>query len=119
MFDALHGAQVRTAALCNVNDYEWARLFPEPPAVGDFPTLARIPDRFGSHLLGLAKPDPRIYREVERGTGCAGETILFFDDRAENVEAARACGWTAEVIDHTGDTAGQMLGHLRRHGVVE
>ncbi len=118
VFDALEGAGVATAALCNVNDVEWARLFPPEPARAEFPTLARIEHRFASCVLGFAKPDPRSYRAVELGTGVASDSILFFDDRAENVEAARVVGWRAEQIDHEGDTAAQMLGWLRHHGVI-
>ena len=44
--------------------------------------------------------------------------ILFFDDLSDNIASARACGWSAEQIDHTGDTARQMAEHLGRHGVL-
>ena len=69
------------------------------------------------HLLGLLKPGVEIYRAFERQTGFGPGEILFFDDLAENVQAARAVGWHAEVIDHTADTAPQIAGHLQRHGI--
>jgi FMN phosphatase YigB (HAD superfamily) len=59
-----------------------------------------------------------VFKEVERDTGRSGDAILFFDDRTENVEGARACGWTAELIDYTGDTADQLLDLLRQHAVI-
>ena len=118
VLDTLEAVSVRTAALSNANDEEWARLFPDDAANAEFPTLLRIPTRFSSHLLGMTKPDVRIFRTVERETECAGEAILFFDDRQENVEAARACGWTAELIAHTCDTAAQLLRLLRQHAVI-
>lgn len=118
VFDALDASSVPYAVLCNVNDEEWSRLFPDDPATAEFPTLLRIRTRFSSHLLALRKPDARIFRAVERETGYPGSAILFFDDRIENVEGARACNWTAEVIDHTGDTAEQMLRLLRSHAVI-
>jgi FMN phosphatase YigB (HAD superfamily) len=68
--------------------------------------------------MRAAQPDPLAYATVEQETGHAGERILFFDDRTANVAAARSLGWTAEQIDHTGDTAAQLLGLLRRHGVT-
>jgi FMN phosphatase YigB (HAD superfamily) len=43
---------------------------------------------------------------------------VFFDDLAENISAARACGWNAVHIDHTGDTAAQVLAGLRAHGAL-
>lgn len=116
-FDRLETAGVETALLTNVNDAEWARLFPEGE-VQKFPTLLRTRHRFASHLLGVAKPDPEAFLEVERETGHSGDAILFFDDRAENVTTARQLGWTAEPIDHTGDTAAQLLALLEQHGVT-
>lgn len=43
----------------------------------------------------LAKPDPAIYRLMERRIGLPPEALLFLDDSPANVEAARACGWRA------------------------
>lgn len=118
IFDTVEAADVETALLCNVQDAEWERLFPTDGSVPDFPTLLRAKYRFASHLMGFRKPDPRAYLEVERGTGRSAEAILFFDDREENVAAARERGWTAEVIDHRGDTAEQMLRLLQHHEVI-
>ena len=47
-----------------------------------------------------------------------GEAAVFFDDLAENVSAARACGWNAVHIDHEGDTARQVMAGLRAHGAM-
>lgn len=47
--------------------------------------------------LGAAKPAAAFYEAVERRSGFAPAEILFIDDKAANVEAARARGWTAEV----------------------
>jgi len=56
-----------------------------------------------SHEVGLAKPDPRIYRHTERVLGVAPDEIVFVDDTALVVEAARACGWHA--VRHDAETA--------------
>jgi putative hydrolase of the HAD superfamily len=45
--------------------------------------------------VGVAKPDPEFYRLVERRVGLEPSTLLLIDDRAANVEAARARGWRA------------------------
>ena len=118
IFDALDSAGVEAAVLSNSNDAEWPRLFPETSVEPEFPTMLRARYRFGSHLMGVLKPDQQAYREVERGTGYSGDRILFFDDREENVEAARLFGWTAEFVDYTGDTAAQILDLLRKHRVT-
>ena len=105
-----------TAILSNTNQGHWARLLPGTGA-GEFPSLALVHRPHASHLLGLAKPDPAIFRAFESRTGSAPDDVLFFDDLEENVAAARACGWRAERIDHDGDTVSQIAEHLARHGV--
>jgi HAD superfamily hydrolase (TIGR01509 family) len=45
-----------------------------------------------SGRIGLAKPDPRIYRHLLETHGLAAGEVLFVDDRAANVEAAAAVG---------------------------
>jgi FMN phosphatase YigB (HAD superfamily) len=112
--------RIETGILSNTNAQHWARFCAEGERRPEFPTILRVRHRHASHLLGLAKPDPRIYDEYARRTGmgeCPG-AILFFDDLPENVEVARARGWTAELIDHTRDTASQLVEHLRGHGVL-
>ncbi|WP_223190710.1 HAD family hydrolase [Nonomuraea terrae] len=52
-------------------------------------------DVVSSHRVGVAKPDPRIYRIAAERAGVAAERCLFVDDRPANVEAARALGMTA------------------------
>ncbi len=42
--------------------------------------------------VGLAKPDPRIYRLALDRLGVSPQEALFIDDAAENVEAAVALG---------------------------
>ena len=108
-----------TALLSNTNEAHWDRQLPKPDGrPGDFPTAFALQLRHASHFMGLIKPEDAIYQEFERLTGFTGPEILFFDDLAENIAAARARGWLAEQIDHTGDTAGQMLAALRRHAVL-
>ncbi len=109
---------VQTGMLSNTNEMHWRRQQAAPVGwVKHFPTASRLAHRHASHLLGHAKPGHEIYREFERLTGFRGPEVLFFDDLEENIAAARTVGWRAERIDHTGDTAGQMIGFLERHGV--
>jgi glucose-1-phosphatase len=113
-------AGLRTACLSNTNHRHWMMMAGngEPSSRPEFPAFRGLAHRHASHLLGLAKPHPEIYREFERRTSRSGREILFFDDRAENVDAARSLGWSAEQIDAAGDTAGQAREHLRRHGIL-
>lgn len=120
LIDRLNAAPgVETALLSNTNAAHWRRQFPlQPGGLRRFDAASRLGHRHASHLLGLAKPGVEIYRAFERLSHFSPGQILFFDDLADNIAAARACGWKAEQIDHMGDTAGQMLGHLVRHGVL-
>ncbi len=112
-------AGVTTALLSNTNAAHWRRQFPlQRGGLRRFESASLLHLRHASHLLGLAKPDPSIYRAFESHTGFAACEILFFDDLPDNIAAARACGWNAEQIDHTGDTARQMAEHLERHRVL-
>jgi putative hydrolase of the HAD superfamily len=57
-----------------------------------------------SHEVGLAKPDPRVYRLTEQRLAVAAEEIVFIDDVERNVAAARNLGWTAVHHRDTADT---------------
>lgn len=52
---------------------------------------------FFSCELGSMKPDLQFYALIEQQLGQPGQSILFWDDRPHNVEAARQQGWNAEV----------------------
>ena len=51
--------------------------------------------------LGCGKPDPAFFAKVGERTGFAPAQMLLIDDKAENVEAARAAGWRAALWDGT------------------
>ncbi|MFD0022982.1 HAD-IA family hydrolase [Streptomyces sp. NPDC058382] len=71
--------------------------------------------------IGVAKPDPRVYRIAAERVGVAHGRCLFVDDTAPNVEAARREGMTAlhfrraedlrtalaPLLDGTGSRAGR------------
>jgi putative hydrolase of the HAD superfamily len=52
-------------------------------------------DVVSSARVGLAKPDPRIFRLAASRAGVRPERCLFVDDTEENVTAAEALGMTA------------------------
>lgn len=49
--------------------------------------------------LGAAKPEPAFYAAVERRMDRPARDLALIDDRAENVDAARAAGWRAALWD--------------------
>ena len=48
-----------------------------------------------SHEIGARKPEPAAFHTVVADIGLAPDRVLFFDDSAENVAGARACGLVA------------------------
>lgn len=50
-----------------------------------------------SAALGYSKPNHAFYRGVETAARLSPEAIFFIDDRVENVEAAKECGWAAAL----------------------
>lgn len=48
-----------------------------------------------SHEVGLAKPDPEVFRLTESLLGVPAEEIVLLDDHAGHVDAARRLGWHA------------------------
>jgi putative hydrolase of the HAD superfamily len=57
--------------------------------------------RTWSYALKLAKPELEIYRHAVEGLATEPAKILFIDDRANNIEAARAVGMQAiQYVSH-------------------
>ncbi|MEM1051460.1 MAG: HAD-IA family hydrolase [Pseudomonadota bacterium] len=88
----LHSASVPLFCLTNFGHEFWE---------GFRPTKS-IFDRFDDIIVSgterVAKPDPRIYEIVEERSGRTGADILFTDDNAANIEAAKARGWDAHLF---------------------
>jgi HAD superfamily hydrolase (TIGR01509 family) len=112
----LHARGIATACLSNTNANHWRMML--DPSNRNYLPADRLTYRFASHLIGCCKPDAAIYEHVERATQMRGEQILFFDDAAANVEAARRRGWKAEVITVHREPVEQMREHLERHDVL-
>ena len=62
-----------------------------------------------SHELGLRKPDPLIYQKVIDLQNLNPAKTIFFDDRLENITAARASGIQAIQVTYSD----QILDQLR------
>ena len=107
----VHAQGVFTAALSNTNHSHWTRL-------REMDVIGRLTHRFASHELGLAKPDPKIFKEVQRRTGIEANAILYFDDLRPNVDAARDLGWHAVLIDPVTRTDVQIANALCDAGVL-
>lgn len=83
----------RVACLSNTNALHWAHLqtLIDPYAI--------FHHAFASQLIQAAKPDPESYLIPLKQMGINASEVHFFDDTAANVEAARAVGLRATLVD--------------------
>jgi putative hydrolase of the HAD superfamily len=79
-----HG--IRSAILSNMGDSVLANIQREFKWIEQFDVLV------WSYQLGIAKPDPEIYRYTLKQLGIPPEETLFLDDKRVNVDAAIALG---------------------------
>ncbi|MEL7103212.1 MAG: HAD-IA family hydrolase [Pseudomonadota bacterium] len=70
---------------------------------------------FAAGRMGCKKPDPAFFENIEHTLQVAAEEILLIDDKAANVEAAKALGWSAFHF-RGGDYAG-LSRAISEHGV--
>jgi putative hydrolase of the HAD superfamily len=82
----LKAAGLKTGILSNMGDSVLERMLEEFAWLKGFDVLV------WSYQLGIAKPDPEIYRRLLEKLGTKAEETLFIDDRKVNVDAARALG---------------------------
>jgi putative hydrolase of the HAD superfamily len=66
-----------------------------------------------SAALGCYKPDPRAYLAAAAQLGLPLEACAFVDDLVENVEAARALGMPAWLLDRQEDAPSSMVPRIR------
>lgn len=63
---------------------------------------------FESSVLGLQKPDPRIYRHACRELGIEPPEAVFLDDIGRNLKSARALGMTTLKVDDPDRALGEL-----------
>ncbi|WP_224816524.1 HAD family phosphatase [Hasllibacter sp. MH4015] len=64
-----------------------------------YPFLTEFDRSYISGHMGVTKPDAQIYAMVEADCGLEPGTLLFADDRLDNIEAAAARGWQTHLFD--------------------
>jgi putative hydrolase of the HAD superfamily len=81
----------------------------------------RVFDReFYSCDLGCTKPSAAFFEAIIEGAGLDPARTLFIDDRLDNVEAARVCGFEAEqfVLWQEPDGAAALERRLAARGLI-
>ena len=102
----LQHAGIRTGILSNMPDAMAEGLVARFDWIGNFDHCT------WSHALNLAKPEIAIYRHAAEGLTTDPAKILFVDDRADNIAAARAFGMQA--IQYTNHQ--QFLDEMKERG---
>ena len=83
----------RLAALSNSNELHWERNTNELRIIELFEFA------ISSHQVGLSKPNPEIFAlAIQRARVSSPQSIVFFDDLAANVEAAKSAGMRAYQV---------------------
>lgn len=98
----------RVIIFSNTNAEHWAFLVRESEG-----RLANF-EAYLSHEIGWLKPSIDAFIRVARAADLDPPQSIFFDDRKDNVEGARAAGFQAEVF--AGEAA--LRERLRRDGVI-
>ncbi|WP_430465712.1 HAD family hydrolase [Tabrizicola sp.] len=90
---ALRAKGVPVFALTNFGKYSFEEALPKMDFLTDFDRL------YVSGRMGVIKPDPRIYQMVEEDCCLPPESLLFTDDRADNITAAARRGWRTHQFE--------------------
>ena len=105
--EALESAGIAQYALTNMPAEKWPFILSHYPAIA----------RFDAHVIsgeeGVIKPDPAIYDITRARIAHAPEDTVFIDDRADNIEAARAAGFQGVVFE----SAAQVRRELQARGL--
>lgn len=100
---------IRTGILSNIGDEM------ETGILARCPWLAGFTHHTFSHRLRIAKPDPAIYSYAAEGLGVSPAEILFIDDRAVNINAARAAEMRAiQYTDHD-----EFVSAMQKEGISD
>lgn len=75
--------------------------------------LTEFDQSYISGQLGVLKPEPEIYAILEQKSGVAPQNLFFIDDKAENVAAACARGWSGHVFERHD----LLRADVKRHGL--
>ncbi|NEY90191.1 HAD family hydrolase [Tabrizicola oligotrophica] len=90
---ALRAKGVPVFALTNFGKHSFEEALPKMDFLTDFDRL------YVSGRMGVIKPDPRIYQMVEDDCGLPPQSLLFTDDRADNITAAARRGWRTHQFE--------------------
>jgi glucose-1-phosphatase len=101
-------AHARVGCLSNTNIVHWTRV------ISKWPLTELFEYRLMSFELGAVKPDAELFDRALERLPVAPDRVLFIDDNAVNVDAARAAGLRSEQTRGVDEARAA----LRRHAVL-
>jgi len=108
LVEELHARGLPLYAITNFGAEFWPRFCPT------MPVFALFRDIVVSGYEKIAKPDRAIFDLAERRFALPAAQMLFIDDNAANIAAARALGWQ---VHHFRDAA-CLAEDLRERGLI-
>ncbi|WP_296422682.1 HAD family phosphatase [Yoonia sp.] len=100
---ALRAADVSVFALTNFGIQTFEIAEPVYPFLGEFDR------RYISGHMRVIKPEAQIYEMVEQDCGLDPATLLFTDDRVDNINVAAARGWQTHLFDGSHGWADRLV----------
>lgn len=93
LMKALQGKGVPVFSLTNfgVESYDFAATH--------YPFLREFDRDFISGHMRVIKPDPDIFAQLEEAADLKGADLIFTDDRADNIAAAKARDWQTHLFE--------------------
>jgi 2-haloacid dehalogenase len=100
---ALRGKGVPVFSLTNfgIQSFDYAATH--------YPFLREFDRQYISGHLKVIKPDPKIYEVVETDSGVAPGTLLFTDDRPDNIAMAASRGWQTHLFQGPDGWAARLV----------
>jgi HAD superfamily hydrolase (TIGR01509 family) len=111
----LHRLPIATGCLSNTNALHWEELIDGER----FPAIAALQQKMASHLVGMNKPDPAIFRHYAEVYGVDPRRVAYFDDNGPNVEVARQVGFRTMLIDPKANPVAQIRRFLTEQRVLD
>ena len=102
---ALRAKSIPVLSLSNfgVGTFEFAQT--------KYPFLTEFDQQYISGYREVVKPNPVFYEMLENESGYAPQSLLFADDRADNIEAAKSRGWQTYLFENPADWAACLVSH--------
>ena len=105
---ALKEKGIRLILLSNTSESHFNRVYSR------YPILRLFDELILSYQVGVAKPDPLIFKKALAKAECTPAQCFYTDDIPEYVSAARKTGLDAEVFT----TPAALTGHLASRGLI-